>query len=531
MPITATHLPSHKWRELDEFPLSIPALVAKVTEAVGDRVAFMDQSTSWSTWKQVDHDVDLTARLLTEHGITRGDVVSMQLPNWQETVVLALAVWRLGAILNPVTPIYRGSELRSIFEMAKPALTVCPADYGDTDYLSMTQQALAEAGNSCSVVTVRSASKHNGIIARGRASATDLPPLSSLDPEDICVLMFTSGTTGRPKGVLHNHQTLLYETWSIAEQFELDRPTIFMPSPLTHITGLLYGILMPILTRGSAVLQDRWNATEAVRLIEQEDCTFSVGATPFLSGLVKEYRLQDLPSSLTGFVCGGADVPPELIRTTQDVMGTVAVRAYGLTELPTLTCGSPTDPVLLRGGDDGRLIGTSEGRIVNVDDGMGELEARGPELFLGYLDPQDNESAFTPDGWFRTGDLARISGDRIQIVGRSKDIIVRGGENISSVEVENLLRTLPGVADVAVVGVPDNDLGERACAMVVPDGMPPTLTEIRVFLDEMKLARQKAPERLLLCESLDLTASGKVQKYKLRESAAARLAAGEGEVR
>jgi cyclohexanecarboxylate-CoA ligase len=187
--------------------------------------------------------------------------------------------------------------------------------------------------------------------------------------------------------------------------------------------------------------------------------------------------------------------------------------------------------VLLRGGDDGRLTGTSEGRIVNVDDGMGELEARGPELFLGYLDPKDNESAFTSDGWFRTGDLARISGDRIQIVGRSKDIIVRGGENISSVEVENLLRTLPGVADVAVVGVPDNDLGERACAMVVPDGVPPTLTEIRVFLDEMKLARQKAPERLLLCESLDLTASGKVQKYKLRESAAARLAAGEGEVR
>lgn len=212
-------------------------------------------------------------------------------------------------------------------------------------------------------------------------------------------------------------------------------------------------------------------------------------------------------------------------------MGTNAVRAYGLTELPTLTCGHPEDSLIVRCGDDGALIGTSQARLVDIDGNVGDLEARGPEMFLGYLDPKDNESAFTEDGWFRTGDLAMIEGSRIRVAGRRKDIIARGGENISPLEIEIILRNLPGISDVAVVGVPDAVLGERACAMIVPDGQAPTLADIRAFVYAHELARQKAPEHLLLCEELPRTASGKVQKFLLRDIAARRLGAGEGESR
>jgi cyclohexanecarboxylate-CoA ligase len=467
--------------------------------------------------------------LLTTYGVRPGDVVSVQLPNWWQTVIASLAVWRLGAVLNPVTPIYRGSELRTIFEMAQPSLVLCPGEFGGTDYLSMTRQALAAASSTASVVPIGRDTAD--VVSLGAMPAMALPGLAEISVDDVSLLMFTSGTTGRPKGVLHSHRTLLYETWSIADRFALQQPTVFMPSPLTHITGLLYGILLPILAEGSVVLQDRWNSTVAVDLIEEHGCTFCVGATPFLAGLVQEYGKRGHGSHLESFVCGGADVPPAVISEAETVMGTTAVRAYGLTELPTLTCGHPTDSVTRRSGDDGALIGTSEARLVDIDGAVGDLEARGPEMFLGYLDPADNESAFTPDGWFRTGDLAVIEGDHIGIAGRRKDIIARGGENISPLEIELLLRNLPGVLDVAVVGVPDAVLGERACAMIVPDGQPPTLSEIRTFIECNELARQKAPEHLLLCEDLPRTASGKVQKFLLRDIAAQRLGAGEGESR
>lgn len=527
---SATRRHDVEWPELTPFDRVTSALVQETARTIGPRVAVIE-STSSLTWQQVSDEVDATASLLTTYGIGRGDVVCVQLPNWWETVIAALAVWRLGAVLNPVTPIYRASELRTIFHLAQPSLVLVPGSFGDTDYLSMATQAVAESGIDATVATVRSRLSTDGVVAPGGSAATGLPDIAGLDPDDICVLMFTSGTTGRPKGVLHSHRTLQYEAWSIADRFALSAPTVFMPSPLTHITGLLYGILLPVLTDGSVVLQDRWIPERAVDIIEDQGCTFCVGATPFLAGLVKEYGLRGIRSSLAAFVCGGADVPPAVIQQAQDVMGTLAVRAYGLTELPTLTCGRPGDPMSLRSGDDGALTGGSQFRLVDRQGDVGELEARGPEMFLGYLDPDDNAQAFTDDGWFRTGDRAVIDGDRARIVGRSKDIIVRGGENLSPQEVENLLVTLPGVGDIAVVGVPDPVLGERACAMLVADGTPPTLTQIRDFLDSRGLARQKAPEHLLLCDGLPRTPSGKVQKYLLREQAARRLAAGEGETR
>lgn len=520
------------WPELERFSVTTPSLVSEASRILGDQAAISDGGTTL-TWRQLGQQVELKANLIKSHGVQRGDVVSIQLPNWWETVVYTLATWQLGAIANPVTPIYRGSELRTIFEMAQPALVLCPQDFGGIDYLTMSEQALAEASNTAPVAVVERGA--DGILATGLTPSREF--LSDVNNDEVSsdsvsLLMFTSGTTGRPKGVLHSHRTLLYETWSIADRFSLQQPRVFMPSPLTHITGLLYGILLPILTHGSVVLQDRWDTSTAVDLIEQERCTFCVGATPFLAGLVQEYGRRGHDSCLDSFVCGGADVPPDVISAAESVMGTIAVRAYGMTEIPTLTCGSPRDSVSVRSNDDGALIGNSEARLVDCKGEIGSLEARCPEMFLGYLDPTDNQLAFTLDGWLRTGDLALMRGPNIQIVGREKDIISRGGENISPVEVEVILRELPGVLEIAVVGVPDGILGERACAMIVPDGKPPTLADLVGHIDSNQLARQKAPEHLLIClNGLPRTASGKIQRYLLREIAIQRLGNGEGESR
>ena len=529
MRVAATRPHAVHWPELAPFGTPVPELLSALARARGDAPAVVGSEIR-CTWGELDRRVTAIAMLLKAVGVREGDVVTVQLPNWVETVASSLAVWRLGAVLNPVTPIYRGGELRTIFEMARPAAVLAPETFGDTDYVAMNHRALSQSGIGATVLGVPSPPA--GLAVDPEAEGLETEPASA---DDVSVLMFTSGTTGRPKGVLHSQRTLVYEAASIANLCDLHDPRVFMPSPLTHITGLLYGVLLPIYTGGCVVLQDRWDPRVAVDLIEGHGCTFSVGATPFLSGLTKEYRKRGHASGLQIFVCGGADVAPAVIEEAEEVMSTVAIRAYGLTELPTLSCGIPSDTLPSRSADDGAVVGSSNARIADaegdVEGGVGDLEARGPEMFLGYLDPADNELAFTADGWFRTGDMAALRGEKVRIVGRRKDIIVRGGENLSPIEVENELRSLPGIADIAVVGVPDLDLGERACAMVVSDGDPPSLAQMRDFLVERQLATQKAPEYLLLCDSLPRTASGKVQKFLLRQQAADRIAAGDGERR
>jgi cyclohexanecarboxylate-CoA ligase len=299
-----------------------------------------------------------------------------------------------------------------------------------------------------------------------------------------------------------------------------------MPSPLGHITGLLFGIILPILTDGRVVLLDRWNPAEAVVQVESHACSFSVGATPFLSGLVKEYSLRGQQSALEWFVCGGADVPSDLVSKAKETMGTNVARAYGLTEMPTLCCASPSMPLELRESTDGEVIGEADARLGSGTGGLQELQVHGPELFLGYLDPSDNERAFTPDGWFRTGDLARLDGRYVTIVGRAKDVIVRGGENISAKEVEDLIRCMDSVSDVAIVGVADSELGERACAVIVPIDRAPALSDVTEHLVASGVAKQKCPEYLIVESSLPVTPSGKVRKFELRDIAAQRLAEG-----
>lgn len=497
-------------------------------DRVPDRTAVVDGSQTLS-YRELSRRAQAFARGLQALGVARGDVVTVQLPNWWEAIVACHGTLALGAVVNPVIPIYRDAEVGFIVDEARPRALVIPHRFRDFDFVAMAQRAVARHADPPTVMVVRPEGPlPDGFLAFDDVcddatvdeSDTDDAPIHDAVAEDICLLLYTSGTTADPKGVLHSHQTLSYENRSIIDLFGLsDTDAVFMPSPVTHITGFLYGVLLPPMLGVAAVLLDIWAPAAALELVQRHRCRFTVGATPFLQGLTDAYERVGIRSELTTFACGGADVPPELVRTATDVLGAAVMRVYGSSEFPTVSCGHPDDPLDLRATTDGRPIGPVECRLNPSDAATGELLVSGPEMFLGYLDAALNGDAFTADGFFRTGDLATISADgAVTIRGRLKDIIIRNGENISAREVEDLLYEHPIVADAAVVAMPDEQTGEKACAFVVPTpGAALTLDEICTHLETRRVARQKFPERLEIVDELPRTASGKVQKFLLRD--------------
>jgi len=540
MPVTATWRSPLGFPEAEAITEPTPALLGRVTGADPGRVLLIDGPVEL-TGAALRSAVAADQARLRAAGVQRGHVVCAQLPNWWEAVSLAHAVWGLGATLCPVPVNYRVAEVSAILAAAPVTAFAVPGEYRGTVYQPIVAEAMQRSGRQAPLLTVRPSGVPSGPGTPQPGPAGSPPPVpgdAAAEPElagdldTVCLLMFTSGTTGRPKGVLHSHRTLLADAQSIADLYRMRADVVYMPSPVGHVTGLVYGVLMPLLMGGSCVLQAEWDAGAGADLIERHGGTVCVGATPFLRGLTDEYRRRGQRSALRAFICGGADVPPSLVREAEAALGATVARAYGLTEMPTVTCGGPGDPEAIRADTDGRLTGSSQARLATPAGGSGELEVRGPELCLGYLDPADTAASFTADGWFRTGDLARLGADQdVTIVGRAKDIVVRGGENISMKEVEDYLAAHPHIADVAIVGVPDDVLGERACAFVVARGGAPTLAELASYLSAQGIARHKLPEFLLVVQALPRTLSGKIQKFRLRQQAAELLMAGHGERR
>jgi cyclohexanecarboxylate-CoA ligase len=534
MTITATWHSPVRFPEADLITEPTPQLLQRVIAADPGRTQLIDGQRQLSGADLLSA-IAATQAGLRAAGAGRGDVVCAQLPNWWEAVALAHAVWGMGAVLCPVPVNYRAAEIAAILAAAPVAAFVVPGRYRGTDHRELASQAMQRAGVRAPVIAVRA---DDGDQAAGAVPAAAGRPELRGDLDQVGLLMFTSGTTGRPKGVLHSHRTLLADAASISALFAMHRDRVYMPSPVSHVTGLVYGVLMPLLMDGLCVLQAQWDAREGAGLIEEHGCTVCVGATPFLRGLSDEYTRRAGPSSLRAFICGGADIPASLVREAERSLDAVVVRAYGLTEMPTVTCGGPDDSPHTQASTDGRLTGSSQARLAGPadgsgpGDGSGELEVRGPELCLGYLDPADTRAAFTADGWFRTGDLALLGPDQtVTIVGRAKDIVVRGGENISVREVEDYLTEHPQIADVALVGVPDDVLGERACAFVVAGDAPPALADITSYLTSCHIARHKLPEYLIITPALPRTPSGKIQKFLLRQEAVRLIAAGQAERR
>lgn len=488
------------------------------------RPAVVDAATT-VTYGELERQVRSVAASLAELGTGRGDVVSWQLPNWLEAVVLHHAILRVGAVSNPIVAIYRRREVEFILRQAQSRVFVVPQTFRSFDYPAMIAE-MAPGLPALERVVVARGSAPGCMRFEELLEGGQLPqvPRTALEP---AILLYTSGTTADPKGVVHPHATLVRENRTMIDVYGLgERDSVLMCSPLTHITGLLYGAQLPLMLGSSVVLQDVWDPAVALRLVQRHRCAFMVAATPFLHGMTYHERLAEYDvSSLRVFCCGGADVPPQLVRDGEERLQCLVTRVYGSTEYPTATLGSAADSLAKRAETDGRPFGGNELRV--VEDGVelaagqtGELYVRGPERFSGYLAHAAGEDAFDAEGWFKTGDLACLDADGYVVIqGRKKDIILRGGENISAKEIEDVLFTHPLIAEVAVVAQPDPVMVERACAFIVPVGSQrPTLEELADFLCGHGLAIQKVPERLEFIDALPKNLAGKVQKFKLREA-------------
>jgi cyclohexanecarboxylate-CoA ligase len=353
-----------------------------------------------------------------------------------------------------------------------------------------------------------------------------LPPID-VSVDDAAVILWTSGTTSEPKGVLHTHQSLRVEADTIAEAHAITPgESLLLPMPVTHVAGLTYGILLPVTRTITAVLMDTWEPGRALELLERESIAVIISTPVFMRTMVDHPAFPSTDrASVRMFSLGGAGVAPAMVREGAREFGCWCKRTYGSTEYPTLTTGRSGEALERDATTDGPLIGGAELRIVEpktLDDlppgAPGELLARGPEMFVGYLDGSLDTDAFVEDGWFRTGDLAVYDGEYLTIVDRLKDIIIRGGENISAQEVEALLVTHADVTDAACVAFADPVMGEKVCAYVIAaPGSEPSLAELREHLLAQGLARFKLPERLIVRAALPRTASGKVQKSPLRD--------------
>jgi acyl-CoA synthetase (AMP-forming)/AMP-acid ligase II len=410
-------------------------------------------------------------------------------------------------VINPILPSLRDRELVFILNDANTRMIFIPAVFGKHDYAAMLARVTAEMADPPEVVVVRA-----GSALPAATAPTELPVL---DPDAVRMILYTSGTTGRPKGVLHSHNSMHALIAQLRDHWRV-RPgdRFLVPSPIAHIGGSIYAFECPLLLGTSAVLMDRWNAEAAVQLIEREGCTHIAGATPFLEQLLAaaERAGTRLPQ-LKLFVCGGASVSPSLIRRAAAYFERAAVtRVYGSTEVPVTTVGSPTDPD--HAADTDGRPGFAE-IALHAD---GEIHARGPQMLVGYLHADDESGSFDGNGYFRTGDLARWVDDGYLVVtGRAKDLIIRNGENIAPKEIEDLLIGHPGVAEIAIVGLPDPRTGERACAVVVPNGRPePDVDSLRVFLQSQGVAIFKAPEQVVIWDALPRNDAGKVLKHQIQ---------------
>ncbi|MPV48759.1 3-phosphoshikimate 1-carboxyvinyltransferase [Pseudactinotalea sp. HY160] len=515
-----------------------------VVDVAGDR-------TDHVSWRELDAEGDAAAAVLLGLGVRPGDRVAVQLPNRREFVVAALGAMRIGAVICPIMPIFRQREVADALARTGARVLIVIDNYRGRQHDREVAEILeGEQGGALPLrhvlvlhgtpgtghvlprcghpgVTWQPWHREMAVARPDRAAIDDVAP----HPADPAQLLLTSGTSGEPKGVVHRHGTLSRAAWMEVEHLRLNSSdSIFVPSPLAHQTGFLYGMWLAFTLGVPQILQATWDPERALRALNDWDGTFVQAATPFLSDLVHEVETGGpRPRALRIFVATGAAVPRALAERATRVLGAGVCGAFGTTETGLATLGSPDDPAARAWGTDGRALAGIGIRV--VDDGgrrvsagvEGHFELSSPTVFDGYLDRPDlTAEVIAADGWYRTGDLATIDADGyLRITGRVRDVVNRGGEKIPVSEIEQLLHTLEGVEEVAIVAMPDARLGERACAFVVPAaGARVTFRTMQRFLDDARVAKQYWPERLEVVEELPRNAVGKVQKFRLREEAA-----------
>ncbi len=548
------------------------------TELASERVV-VDRFGAF-TWGELGEQVEAASAGLLELGMRPGEVVQIQLPNWRHFIVAALAAERIGVVVNPVAPIFRHHEVSVMSELAQPTVVLTTTDYRGFGLAAMHAELRSQcpwvrdvvvveppveppgvAGDESGVANIGADAVHfDEFLEMGRLSAYDAAAVALLepDPDAVVELIFTSGTTGTPKGVMHTPNTLNAGVLRVSEvlfdgltsHLGARAPDAFvthMASTMGHQTGYLYGARHPLMSGGCVVLQDVWDPAEFVELIATHRIVHSIGATPFLADVLGVDGLGDADlSSWRRFICAGATIPKPMLERAAAELPCVVMPAWGMTETAAMTMGRPDDSIERR-MTDGRPTAGQHVRVVDergaaVVGEEGDLEARGSLLFVGYVQGRAfTAQHFTPvdetggagdeprgvgdephTGWFATGDRAVLDAQGyITITGRSKDIVIRGGENVPVKEVEDVLVAHPDVDVAAVVGKPHERLGEVACAFVQPSAARKTneltLAELTDWLATHNVTKQFWPEELVLVSEFPMTPSGKVQKFKLRQ--------------
>ncbi len=484
------------------------------------------------TYRELAAMADRVAVGLYRLGVRKNDIVACQLPNWWQFTVTYLACSRIGAVMNPLMHIFRERELSFMLKHGEAKVVIVPKLFRGFDFEAMVTALRPTLPDLQHVVVVGGSGDNSFEVLLSEPvweSAEDARSVLTRDrpgPDDVTQLIYTSGTTGEPKGVMHTANTTMANIIPYAQRLKLDaEDVVLMASPMAHQTGFMYGLMMPIMLKASAVLYDIWEPLKAIDLIRTEGATFTMASTPFLTDLAKNVAESGKAvPTLRTFLCAGAPIPGPLVEQARAVLGTKIVSAWGMTENGAVTLIELNDPDERAVNTDGHPLPGVELKIVDTDGSTlpagqaGKLYLRACSNFGGYL-KRPHLNGTDAEGWFDTGDLATLdTKGYVRITGRSKDVIIRGGENIPVVEVESLLYGHPAIAMAAVVAYPDERLGERACAIVVlKPGQIFTQEDMVAYFKSKQVAVQYIPERLIVRDAIPSTPSGKLQKFKLRE--------------
>lgn len=525
---------SDYWSEqtIDDLFVAAMGRFPDKTAIVADRADRPDTEPLHLSYLELGNRVARAAAALRDIGVSRGDVVSIQLPNWWEFAVAALACGRLGAVVNPLIPNFRERELSYMLAFCEARIFIVPKCFRGFDHEAMAQQLKLQLPHLEHIIVVDGEGPNSFDQALLTGNTRVAPPTSGCDhpvqAKALALLMFTSGSTGAPKCVMHNNYSLVASINAFAAGLHLGADdTLLACSPLGHMTSYL-AVLMQSLTMGATVvLQDVWQAKRGVALMAAEGVTHTAASTAFLTDLCDAVASgSQRPERLRTFLCAGAPIPPVLIERAARELNLAVSSQWGMSEALAATLTEPARAREKSASTDGRPFAGMQVRVVDTHGTplpageTGRLLVRGPRMFMGYF-KQPITGLFDEDGWFDSGDLAFMDEQGyIRINGRSKDLLIRGGENIPVLEIESLLYQHPAVALAAIVGFPDARLGERACAFVVlRSGSSLDLADVQAWMLEHQVAKQYWPERVVVLPEMPTTASGKIQKFALRERA------------
>lgn len=508
----------------------------QTARAMPDKIAVVDNHGASYTYSALDHAASCLANWMLTKGIESGDRIAFQLPGWCEFTVIYLACLKIGAVSVPLLPSWREAELVWVLNKCQAKMFFAPTLFKQTrpvDLILPLQNQLPQLQQIVGVDKLAPATSSLSL-SQIIADNTPLTTAITVHGDELVAVLFTSGTEGLPKGVMLTHNNILASERAYCARLNLTWQDVFMmPAPLGHATGFLHGVTAPFLIGARSVLLDIFTPAACLALLEQQRCTCMLGATPFVYDLLNllEKQPADL-SALRFLLCGGTTIPKKVARECQQ-RGIKLLSVYGSTESSPHAVVNLNDPLPRFMHTDGYAAAGVEIKV--VDDARktlppgceGEEASRGPNVFMGYFDePELTARALDEEGWYYSGDLCRMDeAGYIKITGRKKDIIVRGGENISSREVEDILLQHPKIHDACVVAMPDERLGERSCAYVVLKAPHHSLSleEVVAFFSRKRVAKYKYPEHIVVIEKLPRTASGKIQKFLLRKDILQRL--------